>query len=165
MYTHNLCFLEIFSKTGPCNTNIFSAVKNESCHLNSFDNFIIFIQNIDRGLTFNEYPQSVIWIKIKNNCVPLHIPVLLYITRVQMVYFSYTCFLYDVIGNNFYSPPPLFKYFTNDERCNHTIMKTCPYNIQFFYSYENENLRQQNFYRFSYLCSKHKLWVHVTCFS
>ena len=42
-----------------------------------------------------------------------------------------------------------------------TIRKTCPCNIQRFLSSKNENISTGKFCYFSYLCSKHRLWVHV----
>ena len=56
-------------------TQIFSAVKIENFNRKKNDVFNISAQNIDCGYTFeppqrggsNEYPQSMFWIKIKEN--------------------------------------------------------------------------------------------------
>ena len=55
-------------------TDFFSYVKNENFQSKIFDIFLIFAQNIDCGYTLelsrrggsNEYPQSMFWIKNKN---------------------------------------------------------------------------------------------------
>ena len=63
-------------------TEIFKAVKIEGFHVNNFDIFIIFAQNIDCGYTletplrggFKAFPHSMFW--IKNKYIPLYTPVL-----------------------------------------------------------------------------------------
>ena len=57
------------------------SVKNDFFHSKTFDIFNIFVQNINCGYTlepprrggFNEYPQSMFWIKNKENrYTPVH---------------------------------------------------------------------------------------------
>ena len=45
--------------------------------------------------SFNEYPQSVFWVKTKKKYkIPFYIPLLLYRIGVQGVSFSWTCFFF-----------------------------------------------------------------------
>ena len=64
----------------------------ENLLLKNFDIFLSFAQNIDCGYTLesprrggsNEYPQSMFWSKNKKKGIPLHTPVLLYKSGVQV---------------------------------------------------------------------------------
>ena len=82
-------------------TEICLALKIENFQLKNFVIFLIFAQNIDCGYALepprrggsNEYPQSMIWSKIRKIGIPLHIPVLLYKSGVIR-----TCF-HDALQN------------------------------------------------------------------
>ena len=70
-----------------------------------FDIFLIFAQNIDCGYTLdpprrggsNEYPQSMLWRKIRKLGIPLHTPFLLHIkVGYEDVFITWTCFPDDL---------------------------------------------------------------------